>query len=70
MRLKPGLLLPFSLLLHYFRGQETGITFAESTKLADRNRVFPGLAKGYLSQSLLERLRQRGLHLVNGIAAT
>ena len=26
--------------------------------------------KGYLSQSLLERLRQRGLHLVNGIAAT
>ena len=122
MRLKPGLLLPFCLLLHYFRGQETGITFAESTKLADRNRVFPGLAKpgrstmgwffgfklhllinpkgqlmafsittgnkddrkpldamsaalqgkifsdkGYLSQLLLERLRQQGLHLVNGI---
>ena len=74
-----GLMPP--LLLHDFRGEATGIAFADSTRLAvcrrsDRKpleamtaalqgKVFAD--QGYLPTALQQRLWQRGLHLVTGI---
>jgi hypothetical protein len=67
--LMPRLFVPLMVLLHDLRGEETGIYFADSTKLAvchnkriSRNRVFKGMAaRGRTSMGWFFGLK---LHLV------
>ena len=72
--LNPRLLLPFCLLLHDFRmafritaGNKDDRKPLEAMRAALQGKIFPD--QGCLSQSLLERLWQRGLHWVTGAFA-